>query len=441
MRHSIPGMKSASKKKLEPTTKMKLLFTSALGLWLMTLFVFWSMNGVIGVLAILVAGWWWPAPWLITAVAIGMPIDAIFRIKTRSAITTLLTQHKKLKVVGITGSFGKTSAKNFLGTLLNTQMFTMTTPHSYNTYSGIYRTLEKELTEKHEVFVAELGAYGPGDIKKLANTTIPTYGLITQIGLQHAERYRSWSSIVSTKLELYDYVGPENTLINLDSKLLTDYLSHHSLPLLPLTYSLTNPEATYFVSTYSLKREGMTFTLNYRNKPYEFQTHLFGTSHLENLVGAIGMAHHMGMNFESIKRAITFIRPYPHRLHLIPTQKGTIIDNSYSSNPTGFTRIMNDFKRLDGTKAVITPGLVELGRWGNDIHFELGKAAVESCQEIILVGRNTRTENIKKGLLDVGFDGTISFTDANRNEWDLAMEKAAHYDWVLIENDIPQNYF
>ncbi len=377
-----------------------------------------------------------PFPLLLLSLVVIKPYEIIRRSLTVLTVRRAIQHHPHLTVIGITGSYGKTSTKDFLFEILRRHRQTLKTPESYNTVFGIAKVVGLELHKKLHYFICEMGAYVRGEIKELTRLAPLNYAILTAIGSQHLERFKSLTNTTLAKFELIDAVKPENALVNLDNKYIKDHLN---LPRYSgvKTYSFTNPAADFFVSSYQLKPNGTEFTIIFKNKKYQFETKLFGSSNLENLIAAIGMAFMLGIEPQLTQKAVEDIAPSPHRLELVKIGEATLIDNAYSSNELGFTRIITDLKSLPGKKALITPGIIELGTHTAAIHEKIGKEAADVFDQIVLVGRSERTENLAHGIAG---KVKVDYLDNNSSVWPTIDALSRKYDWILLENDLPDNF-
>lgn len=380
-----------------------------------------------------------PFPTLILGVALMKPYEIYNRNKTIERTRKAILTHPDLTVIGITGSFGKTSTKDFLYEILRNHNSTIKTPQSYNTVFGISRVVEMELLKKTRYFICEMGAYVRGDIKELAHQAAPTYAILTTIGSQHLERFKSIKNTTITKFELIDSVDPKNALVNLDNPFIRENLRLPQYKQVQ-TYSFSDSSADFFVSSYNLNSKGAKFSLKHKTKIYHFQTQLFGTSNLQNLVAAISMALILKVPAANIKNSVEKLKASPHRLELKPFGKATLIDDAYSSNEQGFTQVINDLKSLKGKKALITPGIVELGNETAIIHQKIGTLASQVFDTVILEGKNERTLNLQKGIEETGSKIKVSFIDTPSELWPTVTKLSQTHDWILLENDLTDNY-
>lgn len=424
--------KTGGKKPLVYTPKVRLIMAVTFLLYLAAvLFVPFPNNLV--VIALLALE---PFPLLLLSLIIIKPYEVVRRLLTIYAVRRAITGHPHLTVIGITGSYGKTSTKDFLFEILRHYAPILKTPESYNTIFGIAKVVELELHKKLHYFICEMGAYIRGEIKELTRMVPPDYAILTTIGSQHLERFKSLTNTTQAKFELIDAVKRQKALVNLDNKYIKNRLN---LPQYSgvKTYSFTDPTADFYVSSYRLKPDGAELTIVSKNKRYQFKTKLFGSANLENLVAAIGMAFILGIDPKTIQKAVGGIKPSPHRLELIRIGNATLIDNAYSSNEMGFTKVISDLKSLPGKKALITPGIVELGSHTAKIHERIGKETAEVFDQIVLMGHNERTENLARGIAG---KVKIDYLDNNSSVWPTIDALARKYNWILLENDLPDNF-
>lgn len=377
-----------------------------------------------------------PFPLLILSLYLIKPYEIIRRILTIESTRRQVLTHPHLITIGITGSYGKTSTKDFLYSLLTHPHQTLKTPESYNTIFGISKVVALELHKKLNYFICEMGAYKRGEIKELTHMVPPQFAILTAIGSQHLERFKSLKNTTLAKFELVDAVKPQNAVVCLDNQYIQKHLSLPRYQKVK-TYSISNPRADYYLSNIKINDKLTSFTLHHDRKQYSFTTHLFGTSNLMNLTGAIAMTLMLKIDPKNIAQAVLNIKSSPHRLELKSLGKCTLIDNAFSSNAEGFARIISDLKNMPGKKALITPGIIELGQDTHSIHKGLGEQASDVFDSIIFIGENHRTKAFAQG---VNTENKVSFLPGHSSVWPTINELAKSYDWILLENDLPDNF-
>lgn len=367
---------------------------------------------------------------------INAPVEAAVKRWYLNDALKILRSCPDLKVIGITGSYGKTSMKFFLYTILRQKFNVLITPGNYNTPMGVVKTVRSSLRGYHEYFICEMGAKGVGEIKELCDIASPLHGIVTSIGPQHLESFKSIENIISTKLELANNLNGGKAFLNIDNEYIKDNLTSGAV-----TYG-TSEDADYRAEVKSVSRAGTEFTVTYPNgKTAEFSTTLIGAHNVVNLCGAIAMAHFLGVEDSFIKDGVSRITPVPHRLQLIQKGELLIIDDAYNSNPSGCRAALDTLGYFDEYKILVTPGMVELGSEEERLNREFGTEAAAVCDYVILVGEK-QTRPILQGLHDAGFGEDKIYTAADLSD---AMSKVYSLKTdrkkaVLLENDLPDNY-
>ena len=355
------------------------------------------------------------------------------------------------KVIGITGSYGKTSTKYILHQILSEKFNTLMTPDSYNTPMGICKVIRGELTAEHEIFIVEMGAYKRGDIRELCNLASPQIGILTAVGPQHLERFKSIENIAKTKYELIESLPPDGLAVfNCDNEIcagLADKREHDGNPVrryatesFPVASASKRAELT--ATNIQHTDEGLTFTIHTSVGTTEIRTQLLGRHNVSNILAATAVATECGMTLEEIRVAIANVAPVPHRLQLTASEGNvTIIDDSFNANPVGAKAALEVLTEIQGGKKVlVTPGMVELGEREYEENKRLGEHAADVCDLVILVGPR-RTTPILDGLKAAQYPNQQIIVALNLEEvkQHLATQVQAG-DVVLFENDLPDNY-
>lgn len=350
-----------------------------------------------------------------------------------------MLENSNAVVIGITGSYGKTSLKYFLTTLLKAKYNVLMTPESFNTPMGIVKTIRQKLNALHEIFVCEMGAKRVGEIKEICDIVHPVHGIITSIGPQHLETFKSLENIKKTKFELADALPANgNLFLNVNDENINSHKGNRK----NISYSV-NGNGTYNASVISVGERGTIFEVTAPDgQTEEFTTRLIGTHNVLNITGAIAVANTMGVDFASLKAQVRKLKSVPHRLELINRGNDIIIDDAYNANPSGTKAALETLSCFDGIKILLTPGMVELGEKQDELNHEFGKNAARICDYVILVGRK-QTKSIKSGLEEAGYpdDKTYVATDLN-DALNYAYTINSHNirKIILLENDLPDNY-
>ena len=356
----------------------------------------------------------------------------------------ILKEHEGLRIIGITGSFGKTSVKYYLTTLLSEKYRVLMTPESFNTPMGIVRTIREHMQPTHEIFVCEMGARHLHDIKEITDIVHPDDGILTSIGHQHLETFHSLENIISTKYELLDAVdekaakGAGLKFVNGDNEIIRDNMKYKDA----ITYGLSEG-CDYRASDIKVTSAGTSFTVTTpEGETGEFTTRLVGKHNVENIMGAIAAAHKFGVPMAKLRMGVRRIQSVPHRLELVKHGAVSILDDAYNSNPNGAKVALETLDLFENkVKILVTPGMVELGAKEDEYNKAFGEQAAKVCDYIILVGENN-TKAIKKGAEEAGFSKDKLFVKNSLNEATQLMYEleAGKEKVILLENDLPDNY-
>ena len=396
-------------------------------------------------------GWWWGAvAAALLAASLGsylvllgnlcnIPIERAINRHYINDARRMLKACPDLKIIGITGSYGKTSVKYYLHTLLSAGFDVLMTPESYNTPMGVVKTIRGSLKATHEIFLCEMGARHVGDIKEICDIVDPGMGIITSLGYQHLETFHSLDNVVSTKKELFDAL-PQGAprYINGDN----EFVQKYNLTEGAVTYGLgENNDYRAFELVYSEK--GSTFKVKAPDGSVaEYTTRMLGEHNVVNITGAIAIAHDLGIPLEKLRLPVRRLEGAPHRLQPIAkNSRLTIIDDAYNSNPNGTKVALKTLSMFEGVKVLVTPGMVELGSEEDKCNYEFGAEAGKVCDYIVLVGQK-QTQSIEKGVRSTDFNTDKLYVAEN-------LQDALNYVYrietndkliVLLENDLPDNY-
>ena len=424
-----------AKKPLVFTARVKRLLTTAAVLWLALCAPLWGLPrpAALACLLLPLSAAWLP---LLAALAVNTPMERSLSALYQRDAKRRLAQMPQLTVIGITGSYGKTSVKNFLHALLSARYNVLMTPENYNTPLGLTRTIREHLSPSHQIFLAEMGAKNVGDIRELCELVRPRFGVITAIGEQHLETFGSVDNILHTKFELADALPPDGCLfVNMDDARIRAHAPSLTVPI--VGYGLT--QGDYTVSDITQDALGTHFVLTAPGGERQtFTTRLLGAHNLQNLAGCIAVAHRLGIPLSELAYPVRMLRPVAHRLQLLP---GGIIDDAYNSNPAGFRAALAVLRNFPGQRILVTPGMVELGERQEPLNRELGAAAAGCCDYAVLVGQR-QAPPLKEGLLSAGFaPDRIYVADSLADGMAFVRSlPTAESRTILLENDLPDNF-
>lgn len=372
---------------------------------------------------------------------IALPIEALIKNWYFNDAKKKLELRDDMIKIGITGSYGKTSCKFILGSILSEKYNVLVPPSSYNTPMGLTRVIREQMQANHEVFIAEMGARNIGDIRELCKLVHPTYGMITSVGPQHLETFGNIKNIAKTKYELIEGLPkngcaffPANNQICID------------------LYNNTIVEKYLFGVNYDGKVDaqaenitsgsfGSRFDLVLGDERIVCETKLLGKHNIVNIVGCAIIAKRLGLTSKQIRLGIRKIEPVEHRLQMLPTANGiTVIDDAFNSNPSGVKAAMEVLSTFEGKKIVVTPGMVELGNQEQQENYQFGKIMAKVADMVYLIGPK-HTKPIYDGLVDSSFKKENirvfkSLDEATKSLWsDVRVG-----DVIIFENDLPDNY-
>jgi UDP-N-acetylmuramoyl-tripeptide--D-alanyl-D-alanine ligase len=348
-------------------------------------------------------------------------------------------------VIGITGSYGKTSTKYLLEHLLTNHRRVLKTPLSYNTLMGVCRVINESLDASHEVFIAEMGAYRRGDIRELSDLVHPTIGILTAIGPQHLERFKTLDNIQATKYELIEALPASGLAIFNNDDPRCRALANRTTHVRVMRYGLdtAGQRLDLWAEDIAMGAEGVSFTMACRDgNRVAVRTILLGRHNVLNILGASCAALAVGIRLVDLTKAIQDLPPVPHRLQLLDNDSGvTVIDDSYNSNPIGATEALEVLGSFTtGQRILVTPGMVELGTLEAHLNEELGAKAAEVCDYVILVGVD-RTKPLVAGLQAKNFPPEkIRVVRDLKGAMIVLPTIVAAGDTVLFENDLPDLY-
>ena len=402
---------------------------------------------------------------LLLANAVNQPIEKAISRWYYNDAARMLREHKDLIIIGVTGSYGKTSTKNFLYRILSQKYNTLVTPGNFNTTLGVVRTIREQLQPHHQVFIVEMGAKQPGDIKEICELVHPTIGIVASVGPMHLETFGSFENIQKTKFELVRAL-PANgfAAINADSPGIASYadIPTHCCV---LRYGVRN--GNFRAQNLSYSTRGSSFDLSYEAFPAltgatTMTTHLLGESNIQNIVGACAVASYLGVTPQQQKRAIAQLQQVENRLFVSRQGTVTVINDAYNSNPEGAAMALDVLRDIQGgRKILITPGFVELGSRQEEACRELGyKSAF--CADILIVvnqlNRDAIVAGARQAIVEASADYSaeasdrpdthpVRLTEENIHCMDdltLVFEALPHIlqpdDVLLYENDLPDTF-
>ena len=352
-----------------------------------------------------------------------------------------LEDFHNLEIIGITGSYGKTSSKNILSEILGSKYITRATPKNYNTPYGLMMTINNYLDKFDEVLIAEMGAYTKGDIKKLCDLVHPKYGILTVIGEAHLETFGSKENICKTKFELIESLPSDGiAILNMDDDYQVNYKLQNKVKVKWI--AIDKKEADVYATNLKCGSFGMSFDCHYNGGKVHLKTRLLGGYNIYNILASVALGLEMGIDINDIKTSVASLKSTEHRLELKKVGDIYMLDDAYNSNPIGASGALDVLRDMYGTRVVVTPGMVELGKLEHEKNYEFGKKMADSCDYVILIGEK-QTKDIYKALVDSKFDKDNIFI-LNKVSDAYGVINALKEDnvdiYALFENDLPDMY-
>ena len=377
---------------------------------------------------------------MLLANLVNTPIEKAINRHYYNDAKRIIDSHKGLIIIGVTGSFGKTSTKNYLASVLAEKYNVLVTPGNFNTLLGVIRTIREQLRPYHQVFIVEMGAKQNNDIKEICDLVHPTIGIVTAVGEMHLETFKTVENIQETKFELINSLPAGGLgVINYDSEYIKSYKGIKS-PCKIIRYAVEG-EGDYKANDVVYGAGGVSFTLG---NGEHYCSRLLGVGNLLNILASIAVADHLGVPANKQRNAIARLQPVEHRLSMKVANGITVLDDAYNSNPTGAKMslgVLKEFAVGEGNKRiVITPGFVEMGTRQANANKELGRTIAVSCDYAIIVNAVNR-EAIKSGIEEGGLPAEKYFLADSLNHAHQQLAKILRPgDVVLYENDLPDNF-
>lgn len=340
---------------------------------------------------------------------------------------------KNLIVIGITGSYGKTSTKEFLFTFLSQKYRVLKTRANANTTLGVANTILKELNQKHEIFICEIGAYKKGEIKKMCEFVKPKIGILTGINEQHLAIFGSQENIISAKFELIESL-PENgtAILNMESNFIKEEIASRNFDVKNKKFCAINKGLDIWAENIIIEKESISFKVFSKDgDSADFKVNLLGGHNVMNVLLAVCCAKELGINLEEVSRACLKVRPEQGGMKFLRKESPVVLDSSYSANPDGVIADLEYLKIYQGKKVIIMPCLIELGRAAKEVHQRIGKKIAEVCDLAIITTRDYFKE-IKK-------EAPNALLIENQKEIVNKIKEFSNFgDVVLLEGRVPK---
>ncbi len=358
----------------------KLVFTSRIKRFFFVLIVFTLFSDILCITTdtCSIAGVLMP---LLFTVATTQIIEKVLLDRYAKAAKEKIDRLHKLKIVCITGSYGKTSLKNFLAQILSEDFKVYATPRSVNTFAGLVQDINENLSSFTDVYIAEAGARGKGDIDEIAKLLEHQYAILGKIGEQHIEYFKNIENIVQTKSEIFNSPRLETSLVYREN---------------PMNFTRNMIKFPDDVRNIKADLNGTSFEMLVDGEYVKFESNVLGEFNVINISAAIMMAKLFGMETEKIQKRVSLLKPTDHRLQKLEVNLKLIIDDSFNGNLEGMLEGIRLSSMHYGRKVIVTPGLVESNEESN---IKVARAINDVFDVAIITGElNSKvlSENIEK---------------------------------------------
>jgi UDP-N-acetylmuramoyl-tripeptide--D-alanyl-D-alanine ligase len=352
---------------------------------------------------------------------------------------------RDLIVIGITGSYGKTSTKEFLATVLSEKFKVLKTKEHQNSEVGISQCILNELKPEHQIFVVEMGAYNRGGIKLLCDIIKPKFGILTGINEQHMATFGSQENIVQGKYELIESLPEKGIAIfNGDNNYCFELYENTEISKRLSMFNISEKEkiikADAWTENIGVEKEFLSFKVNTKDgQSTDFKVNLIGVQNVENLLMATITAKELGMNLSEISSACEKIKSEQGGMKLLKSSKGfNIIDSTYSSNPNGVIANLDYLRIWQGRKIIVIPCLIELGKAAKEVHKRIGEKISQICDLAIITTKDYFKE-IKDGSTSSPQGGAeVLFIEDPQKIFEKIEDFNGVEDVILLQSRVPK---
>ena len=375
------------------------------------------------------------------------PLDLVAKERIISNARKKLASFPKIKVIAITGSYGKTTMKDVISTTLGIRYRVVSTRGNHNTPIGISKQILEEINEDTDIFVVEMGAYKKGDIADLCSIAHPNISILTGINEAHLERFGSIENTIDAKFDIVKNCAADGKIVlNADDKrVVSSYKKYKGNQEVYFFSKEENKLCKYRAKevVFGNDGEGISFILERESKTIgKIETPFVAEYIIGNVIAAFIVGGIVGMTDAEIQAGLKQIKPPKHRLNIQKTPNDmVVIDDSYNGNSEGVREAINTLSKFKKRRKIyITPGLVETGDESEKIHEEIGRQ-LGAVADLVFLMENSTTKYIIKGLESVSFDkDRLHIHKDKKNAYQELGRIAMPGDVILFQNDWPENY-
>ncbi|MBD3311734.1 MAG: hypothetical protein GF349_04580 [Candidatus Magasanikbacteria bacterium] len=367
--------------------------------------------------------------------------DSLLLLLYRELARRKLEKYEKLTVIGITGSYGKTTVKEFLYQILSNEFKVIKTPKNYNTTISIAKFILKNDFSDYDIFIVEIGAYKIYDVKFTTKMLNPKIGILTAINEQHLSLFGSIEKIQNAKYDLLRMLPKDGLAVtNIDNKYCREKLSEISCEV--KTFGIIeeyNPDA--LVKDIKEVDNGLIISGRVNGVEGTFFAPVVGKHNASNIVACILVAMHLGMKKDKIIESIGKLKMPRGTMQIFNYGNSTVIDDSYNSNPDGFKSALDAMKVYpsERKRIVITRGILELGEKSAEIHEKIGNEIAFVVDELVLVSKDYE-EFLKKGV-GKKYNTDVIIKDEENDLMNYVKNLKNKNAVILVENRIPHKVY
>lgn len=355
------------------------------------------------------------------------------RTRLLKQATKAFARHSATKIA-VSGSYGKTTMKELLATVLGEGLHVAATPGNKNVPVS-HAAWVKQLSGGEQLLLIEYGEGAPGDVATLAKLTHPDYGIITGLAPNHLDEYKTLEAVANDLLSLGDYVKPEKLFINADGETFSGHdISRYQ------TYSEVGVRG-WKVDTVKVTLDGTSFSLKKGKKKVKVASGLLGRHQIGPLALTVALADELGLTPQQIEHGIAKTKPFAHRMEPRYQYGAWIIDDTYNGSLEGFRAGLALLSELSAKrKLYVTPGLVDQGEETEAVHLEVGKLISQAKPDVVVLMQNSTTQYILKGLEAGDYQGELQIVTDPLTFYTNLDQVVAAGDLVLMQNDWTDNY-
>ena len=435
----LPNMsKIMHRQKLVGTKAAKLLIIGLYSMWFLTVvagvgLMVWDKYTIIAAILLIAS------PVLaITAIVLLMSIarSLIVSPKERRLQSTsqkILSKHPA-KIIAVAGSYGKTTMKELLATVLSEKYDVAATKGNMNTLVGHAR-FSAGLSGKEDVLVMEYGEGKPGDVARFAQNSQPDYAIITGLAPNHLDAYKTIANLAKDILSLRQYVSNENILITGESDLLQKYIE-------PTDHLFSSKRVDgWFITNIKINFKGTTFDMNKADSDMHIASKLLGRHQVAPLAAAASLAIKLGLTERQVESGLARTEPFEHRMSPYIVSGAQIVDDTYNGNLEGSLAGIALLRELSAKRRIyVTPGLVEQGSQKHFVHQKIAKALISAKPDIVVLMKNSSTAIIEDYLNNNKFNGELKIETNPLGFYQNIEHFVAKGDLVVMQNDWTDNY-